>query len=145
MARIEERAKLAKSPGLSERVAFHNRNGLALAAPERILQNPYRANKALPRNVKRPNRLKMLLTDPTECADSSRIIPAVMKWFPDAEIRPTGDAIYHLALNNVLHNMDEAADRDTIQKSPRIDDLYTSLGQFHYAVAVADKKDLDVA
>ncbi len=68
-----------------------------------------------------------------------------MKWFPDAEIRPTGDAIYHLALNNVLHNMDEAADRDTIQKSPRIDDLYTSLGQFHYAVAVADKKDLDVA
>ena len=207
-ARLEEGTKLANSRGLSERVKFHNRNGLAhaeperfdlvhwsnslhhmidvdeavawsrkvlkpngvffmddfvgpdrmqwpdrmlkaasrvrAALPERFLQNPYRANKALPRRVKRPHRLKMLLTDPTECADSSRIIPAVMKWFPNAEIRPTGGAIYHLALNDVLHNMDEVADRDTIQKLLRIDDLCTARGDFHYAIALAEKTNPDV-
>ena len=43
-----------------------------------------------------------------------------MKWFPNAEISPTGGTIYHLALNDVLHNVDEVADRDTLEKLLRL-------------------------
>ena len=88
----------------------------------------------------RPSRLGVWLTDPTECADSSRIIPCLKKWFPDIEIAPTGGAIYHLALNDVLHNIDELNDRALLEKLLRIDDLCTRQGEFHYAVAIAEKQ-----
>ena len=44
-----------------------------------------------------------------------RIIPAVMKWFPNAEISPTGGVIYRPLLDDVLHNMDEVVDCGTLE------------------------------
>ena len=67
-----------------------------------------------------------------------------MKWFPNAEISPTGGVIHRPRLDDVLHNMDEVVDRDTLEKLLRIDDLCTARGDFHYAIAVAEKTDPDV-
>lgn len=112
------------------------------ALPERYLRDPRSSGKSLPRNVRRPNRLKMRIADPTECADSSRIIPVIKRVFPGAEIKATGGVIYHLALNDVLHNLDEEADRDVLKQLLRIDDICTRLGEYHYAIALAEKSDL---
>ena len=40
--------------------------------------------------------------------------------------------------------MGELANRDTLEKLLRIDDLCTALGEFHYAIAVAEKTNPDV-
>lgn len=111
------------------------------ALPEKYLQDPYRPQKKLPVRVKKPMRIVMLLKDPTECADSSRIVPCVKKWFPNVEVRPAGGTVYHLALNDVLHNIDETNDQALLEKLLRIDDMCTRLGEFHYATAVAEKFD----
>ncbi len=109
------------------------------ALPDRCLQDPRRAGRSLRRRLRKPNRMMMLISDPTECADSARILPIIKTVFPNAEIRPMGGVIYHLALNDVLHNLDEDADRDLLEQLLRIDDICTRLGEYHYAVAVAEK------
>ncbi len=109
------------------------------ALPDEYLKNPFKPHALLPRKMTRPNRLRMRLVDPTECADSSKIIPSLKKWFPDVEITPTGGAIYHLALNDVLHNIDEVEERALLEKLLRIDDLCAQQGEFQYAVAIAEK------
>lgn len=111
------------------------------ALPGKYLQNPHRPGESLPVRLTRPNRILLSLKDPTECADSSRIIPCLRKWFPDVEIKLTGGVIYHLALSDVLHNIDEVNDRELLEQLMRIDDLCTELGEFHYGVAVAEKVD----
>lgn len=80
------------------------------------------------------------MVDPTECANSERIVKAIGKWFPDAEIMPTGGVIYHLALSNVLHNIDEREESYLLDLLLIIDDLCIGLGETHYGVAVAKKK-----
>lgn len=109
--------------------------------PARYMKSPHRSGESLPVRAKKPNRVRLILKDPTECADSSRIIPCLRKWFPDAEIKLTGGAIYHLALNDVLHNIDEVDDKALLEKLMRIDDLCTRLGEFHYGVTVVQKVD----
>lgn len=108
--------------------------------PERLLRNPWRPDRLLAVQLKRPTRVRMILSDPTECADSARIIPSIKSWFPDAEIKPTGGTVYHLALNDVLHNIDEEEDGGILEQLLRIDDLCTRKGQYHYAVAIAEKQ-----
>lgn len=112
------------------------------ALPEKYLRNPYQPSDILPVRMKRPNFIRMMIHDPTECADSSQIIPSVKKWFPDAEIKITGGAIYHLALNGVLHNIDEKKDAHLLDRLLKLDDLCIKINEFHYGVTVAEKRDL---
>ena len=53
----------------------------------------------------------------------------------------TGGAIYHAALSDVLHNIDEddATDRALLDLTLQIDRLLAEQGETHYAVAVAEK------
>lgn len=109
------------------------------ALPERFLRNPRRPNQLIPRRARKPNRLRMLIADPTECADSARILPALKTVFSNIRILPTGGVIYHLALNDILHNLDEENNRDLLDQLLRIDDICIRLGEYHYAVAYAEK------
>lgn len=79
---------------------------------------------------------RMLAVDPTERADSGRILPSVLRFFPDAEVIPTGGVIYHSVLNAILQNFDEEADRPWLDLLLLLDDLCTDLGDTHYAVAL---------
>jgi SAM-dependent methyltransferase len=109
------------------------------ALPERSLRNPYRPDRSLPAKVRRPIWLAIYLSDPTECADSGRILDGLARWFPAAEVIPTGGVVYNLALMDVIHNLDEVEDAALIDRLLRMDDRCTSLGEFHYAVAIAPK------
>lgn len=108
--------------------------------PERYLVNPINPSSGLlPKALQQPNIEKLIQTDPSEAADSERIIECVKKFFPNAEIVLTGGVIYHLALSDILHNFDESTDELILDLLMVIDDLCTQLGETHYATALAIK------
>ena len=90
--------------------------------------------------VARPNKDKLIEDDPSEAADSEQIIGAIHKHFPNVDFKATGGVVYHLALNDMLHNFDEEDDKVLIDLLMLIDELCVRLGQTHYGVALAFKE-----
>jgi hypothetical protein len=81
----------------------------------------------------------MKAVDPTECADSGRIPPALQLIFPGAEIIPTGGIVYHIALEDVLANLDKELDRGLLNMMMLIDDKFTAHGQYLLAFSYGIK------
>lgn len=106
----------------------------------KYLLNPRRKGSLLATEVTRPNKKKLIKSDPSEAADSNSIIDAIYKYFPNAEIKKTGGVIYHLALSDMLHNFDEKDDEILLDLLMIIDELCVELGQTHYGVALAFKE-----
>lgn len=104
--------------------------------PDRFLQHPTADGRMLPREVRRPDPRQLEARDPTECADSDDILPAINRHFHNVEVTLTGGVVYHLALNDVLTNF---RDRDhwLLQLLLVLDDICVGAGQTHYAIAVA--------
>jgi SAM-dependent methyltransferase len=115
-------------------------NSAVLAAlPAHYLRDPARPQLMLPRQAVRTALPVIMATDPSECADSANILPELLQIFPDAWVRKTGGGIYHLALNDVLHNLIQAQDYDLLEKLLELDDQCIEIGETHYAVAIAVK------
>lgn len=95
----------------------------------------------LPVEVVRRTVQRMIEMDPSEAADSGRILLNLRSVFPDAKVVLTGGAIYHLALAGVYANLDLSREEDMriLKIALLIDDLAMQLGESHYAVAVARK------
>lgn len=92
-----------------------------------------------PADVQRPSVDTVIMEDPSEAADSDRILDAIRNYFPDAEIINTGGVIYHMTLNDILQNFDEQRDRHLLDLMLVIDDLCADMGLTHYATALAIK------
>jgi len=103
------------------------------------LEDPKNPGQFIEPDIKRPNPDRLMQDDPSEAADSERILEAVKRHFPNAEIKMTGGVIYHLALNNMLHNFDEEKDRHLLDLMMLVDGLCANMGENHYAVALAEK------
>ncbi len=106
--------------------------------PKRLLKRPT-GEGYLPTRVKRVDPDKLAAVDPTECADSEDILPAIRRHFPSAWIKPIGGTIYHSALHNVIVNF---TDEDTplLEMLLLLDDVCTMSGHTHYAVALAPRE-----
>jgi SAM-dependent methyltransferase len=109
------------------------------ALPERYLANPHRPGETVPMRRARPDPARMAEVDPSECADSSNILPAVTSAFHDAVVIPTGGVVYALALNDILANLDESEDEALLRTLMLADDLCIEAGETLYAVAYARK------
>ena len=107
--------------------------------PENYLVNPRSPDKLLPKQINRPKVEELMQIDPSEAADSERILYFVNQYFPKAEVTLTGGVVYHLALSDVLHNFDESRDRHLLDLLMIIDDLCAELGESTYATALAIK------
>lgn len=115
-------------------------NSAVLAAlPSQYLRNPARPDLMLSTRAQRSSVSAIMATDPSECADSANILPELLRIFPDAWVRKTGGGIYHLALNDVLHNIVAAQDYALLDKLLELDDQCVGIGETHYAVAIAVK------
>lgn len=108
--------------------------------PDQYLKNPRNPEVLIAQKIARPLWDKMIEMDPSEAADSHRILESVVHFFPNAEITLTGGTVYHLALNDILNNIDETQDKLLLDLLLIIDDLCTELGESHYAVALAIKE-----
>lgn len=105
----------------------------------RYLRNPMDPSLTLPLRPSRPTVECMISADPTEAADSARILPAIKKIFPNAEITLTGGCIYHLALNDVIANFTEIEDKALLQSLLLADEAFAKSGLTQYAVALATR------
>ena len=105
---------------------------------DRFLVNPQNRSAMLPRIVEKIDPERLRRTDPSEAAESSRILDLVRQRFPGCEISLTGGVVYHLALSNLLANFREEDD-SLLERLLTLDDLCTAMGETHYAVALALK------
>jgi ubiquinone/menaquinone biosynthesis C-methylase UbiE len=60
--------------------------------------------------IERPSRLRMLLKDPSEAVESSRIISLLRELFDVLEVREYGGTILHLLFSGISHNFLSADD-----------------------------------
>ena len=103
--------------------------------PRRLLKRPA-GEGYLPSTIERPDPDKLAAADPTECADSDDILPAIRRHFPAAWIKPTGGTVYHTALHKIIANFTEE-DAPLLETLLLLDDVCTMAGHTHYAVALA--------
>jgi SAM-dependent methyltransferase len=81
-------------------------------------------------------------SDPSEAADSSRILECVRRRFPGADIMLTGGVVYHLALSDILANFKEDEDLTLLDRLLEVDDMCTAVGETHYAIALTVKANV---
>ncbi len=115
--------------------------------PEKYMRNPHYPEKGeefMGRELNRPSSRRVARQDPSEAADSERIIESVRKYFPDAEITLTGGLVYHMTLSQILHNFDEEDECDAalLNLLMLIDELCIRVPglESHYATAFAWKR-----
>ncbi len=107
----------------------------------KYLIDPRDKAKLLPSQIHRPNAGSLARDDPSEAADSSNILEAVKKFFPNAFLQETGGVIYHLVLNDMLANFGENnEDKLFLDLLLLIDSLCCQLGETQYGVALAIKE-----
>lgn len=77
-------------------------NGLLRALPEK-----YRVKwtgRGIKKKVYRPGRLRMMLSDPSEAADSSNILPSLHDTFYVLELKELGGTLLQLLLDDIAHH-----------------------------------------
>jgi len=109
------------------------------ALPARLLVNPRNSSALLPRIVKKVDAEKLRQSDPSEAADSDRIIPYLKERFPHVSITQTGGVIYSLALSDLLANFACDEDWQLLDRLLIVDDMCTAMGITLYAAALALK------
>jgi SAM-dependent methyltransferase len=105
--------------------------------PAHYLRDPMDPAKSLAFEIERPDAVRMIEVDPSEAADSESILPAIRKHLPDPSIWMLGGAIYHLALNDVLANMDPEHDAGMLEALLVLEAALIELGECQYAACIA--------
>lgn len=103
------------------------------------LNHPTRVATKIPTKVKRPTVQGMIDADPSEAADSGRIVECLRDFFPSVEISYTGGVVYGNAINDLMANIDNENEPHILRLLLLIDDLSSQLGENFYAVAMAKK------
>jgi ubiquinone/menaquinone biosynthesis C-methylase UbiE len=86
----------------------------------------------------RPSRLRMLLSDPSEAIESSKILPVLKSTFDVLEIKGYGGALLHLLFSDIAHHFvqpDEVAERLLQDAISREDELMAG-GQIDHDFAL---------
>jgi ubiquinone/menaquinone biosynthesis C-methylase UbiE len=108
--------------------------------PQRLLRHTS-GNGFMSTRIERKTIQQMIDMDPSEAAESERILPSLKEVFPAAKVVLTGGAIYHLGMAGIYANVDltNEEDRRILQFALLLDDAAIHAGESHYAVAVAFK------
>lgn len=98
--------------------------------------SPFRYPSA---KIERPTVAYMIEKDPSEAADSDRILPSLTEHFPEAVVRKTGGIIYHLALHELMHNFSPERDKPLLELLMLIDEHCIPTSGTNYAAAIGQK------
>ena len=105
--------------------------------PDRFFQNPWNPKTQLRKTAVRPTVEGMIAADPSEAADSERILPSISATMPEAKIWLLGGVIYRLALNDVIANLDEKADLPLLEMALTVEAALIELGESQYAACIS--------
>lgn len=116
------------------------------ALPDKYFFDPRNGNQ-FSRICYRPSASALAKDDPSEAADSGRIIESVIKYFPQAEIKKLGGIVYMRVLDDIICNFNENDLKD-LQMLKALLDIDKALIQFPdvdnlYSAAVAQKTTKD--
>jgi ubiquinone/menaquinone biosynthesis C-methylase UbiE len=105
----------------------------------KYLVNPRAPDQTIPAKCANSDLDELIFMDPSEAVDSGNILPSLIKYFPHAKVKLTGGIIYHLGLNDLLHNLVTDGREHDIKRALEIDDRFIDSGETQYAVALAEK------
>jgi len=93
--------------------------------PHKYLKHPHADGQYMGRIVNVDPKV-LHLQDPSEAADSEKILGSIKDFFPQAEIIPLGGIIWAVALTGLYHNFDEsnAVDASALSHLLQIDKQY---------------------
>jgi len=118
-------------------------NALLSSMPARFTLRPDGQPK-LP--VHRPGKLTMFMYDPSEAAESSRILPAVRTLFDIREEKPYGGTILHLLFKDIAHHFiqPDAEAEEILQRCCAAEDEAFARGEIQsdFSFLVAAKRSL---
>lgn len=112
-----------------------------------ILPGKYRTHivdGSVNKKIVRPSRLSMIMRDPSEAVESSKIMPLLNRMFEIVEVRPYYGAILHLLFEGIAPNFlsqDEEGQK-YLRLCFEIEDIVTETGQVQsdFALIVCKKK-----
>ncbi len=116
-------------------------NNILAALPEKYFHHFKKPDELLPQIMTKPSAEKLMSHDPTEAADSENILPAIQRYFPNANITILGGGIARLVLDYIAHNLNEEAEEDQtiIKFILLIDDMAAKFGIYHNVFIMANK------
>ncbi len=114
-------------------------NQITTLIPDRLLGKVGCPGEKMPKRVSRWDPAVVEADDPSEAPDSGRILPALHSTFPEAEVIPTGGAIYFLALNHLFGNFDSEEDIALLNLLLLADRLLAERFETPYTVAFASR------
>jgi SAM-dependent methyltransferase len=114
-------------------IHLHYVNAFRSRLPDEFFFNSKR--RPVPRIVERVDKDRLWRKDPSEAADSGRILDAVRSVFSNVNIIPTGGAIYHTATNDILAYIPDES--PFIGELLALDDFMIEMGVTMHAVALA--------
>lgn len=116
-------------------------NEIRDSLPRKYLVNPYNEGEYVGQFTN-PNLDDLKTQDPSEAADSEKILASVIQYFPQAEVIPTGGIVYFLALGGIWYNFnkDDEEDLRLLDQLMLKDKMYAKYPNMSpYAVALAIK------
>jgi ubiquinone/menaquinone biosynthesis C-methylase UbiE len=117
-------------------------NGLLAVLPERFRRRY--DGRSIKRELIRPSRLSMILSDPSEAVESARILPLLGQAFEVVEVREFGGTVLHMLLSEIAHNFltDDDETRRALRLCFEAEDLLLQSAELSsdFAVAVCRKR-----
>ena len=110
--------------------------------PEKYMLAPQGNGALMPTSVGKPAFEQLLKIDPSEAADSDRILEALPHHFKNVQVILTGGCVYFLAMNEIQQNFSsiDPIDCDLLAYLLSLDETLAKMGQSLYAVAFAVKE-----
>jgi SAM-dependent methyltransferase len=112
---------------------------LMASLPERLRRH-WNGVDVLPPFCGRVDLQYIIELDPSECADSASILPAIGKRFREHQIIKTGGAAYFYAMQHIFHNFTSETDLAFLTTILNADLEITHRTETQYAVVFAFKK-----
>lgn len=97
--------------------------------PQEFLENGSKPGTFVPRELIRVAPEKLKAADPTEAADSSRIVPSVSERFRHGRWVMLGGGIYHIGINDLFWNFERFDASSLLDFCLIIDDLLSESGE----------------
>jgi SAM-dependent methyltransferase len=104
--------------------------------PAEFLEIGNRPGEFAPVQVQKVNGDRLAAADPTEAADSARIVSEVSRAFPVGKWIMLGGGVYHIGLNDLFWNFERYEAPHLLDQCLVVDDLLSELGENHYAAFI---------
>lgn len=111
-------------------------NQIRATTPQTIIDRAAQRGYAIPPKARCPTLDWMMKTDPSESADSARILPTIKAEFPTRDIQYLGGLIYMLALGDIAPFVSTSAEKAWLRQLLDRDADFADQGRTYFASGI---------